>query len=128
MANWADPLQELLERVSDFCTISYVCISPDYIRMQSVCKSWHSILKTRMVQRELPWLMMLPTKEEEERDPDSRIFFSLSKQKIHTIPLPDMRGKRCCGSFKNGWLMNVDLKLDICLFHPWLQKRINLPH
>ncbi|KAJ8629412.1 hypothetical protein MRB53_022735 [Persea americana] len=78
--------------------------------------------------RQLPWLMMLPNnKEEEGEDPDTRVFFNLSQQKIHTIPLPEMHGKRCCGSFHNGWLMFVDLKLDICLFHPWSRKKIHLP-
>ncbi|RWR84788.1 f-box protein skip23 [Cinnamomum micranthum f. kanehirae] len=92
--------------------------------MQSVCKSWSSILKN--TSRELPLLMMLPNNKEE--DPDARDFFSLSKQRIHTVHLPEMRGKRCCGSFQNGWLMIEDDKLDIFLFHPGSKKKINLPH
>ncbi|KAJ8641439.1 hypothetical protein MRB53_018133 [Persea americana] len=39
-----------------------------------------------------------------------------------------MHGKRCCGSFQNGWLMTVDDKLDICLFHPWSKRKFDLPH
>ncbi|KAJ8629599.1 hypothetical protein MRB53_022922 [Persea americana] len=96
--------------------------------MQYVCKSWWSILKNTSSQ--LPLLMMLPNKEEEEEeeDKDARNFFSLSKKKIHTVHLPEIRGKRCCGSFKNGWLMIIDEKLDIFLFHPWFKRRIDLPH
>ncbi|KAJ8629601.1 hypothetical protein MRB53_022924 [Persea americana] len=58
-----------------------------------VCKSWRLILKNT-IPRELPWLMMHPNDKDE--DPDSRTFFSPSKQKIHTIPLPEMRGNRRC--------------------------------
>ncbi|KAJ8629765.1 hypothetical protein MRB53_023088 [Persea americana] len=118
MANWVHLPQELLERISDFC------ITPDQIRMQYVCKSWRSILKN-IIHPELPWLMMLPNNEE---DPDSRVFYSLSKKKIHAISLPEIRGKRCCGSFQNGWLVTVDEKLDISLFHPWSRKTVNLPN
>eukprot|EP00268_Persea_americana_P004039 TRINITY_DN11275_c0_g2_i1.p1 TRINITY_DN11275_c0_g2~~TRINITY_DN11275_c0_g2_i1.p1 ORF type:complete len:389 (-),score=67.70 TRINITY_DN11275_c0_g2_i1:26-1192(-) len=92
--------------------------------MQHVCKSWESILKN--TSRELPLLMMLPNSKKEDLDaPD---FFSLSKRRIHTVHLPEMRGKRCCGSFQNGWLMIMDDKLDIFLFHPGSKKKINLPH
>ncbi|KAJ8628737.1 hypothetical protein MRB53_022060 [Persea americana] len=120
MANWADLPHDLLLRISDFY------IAPDFIvRMQSTCKSWRSILKGS-IHHELPWLMMLPNNKEE--DADARDFFSLSKKKMHTILLPEMRGKRCCGSFQNGWLMTVDEKLNICLFHPWSKKKFDLPH
>ena len=75
--------------------------------------------------------MMIPKdteEEEEEGDLDSWDFFSLSKQKIHTVHLPEIHGKHCCGSFQNGWLMIVDDKLDTFLFHPFLKRRIDLPH
>ncbi|XXG72063.1 hypothetical protein AAC387_Pa07g1238 [Persea americana] len=49
MANWLDLHQDLLVIISNFCIISDVCISPDYIRMQAVCKSWRSVLKKRIV-------------------------------------------------------------------------------
>ncbi|KAJ8629759.1 hypothetical protein MRB53_023082 [Persea americana] len=138
MANWVDLPKDVLETISNFCII------PDQIRMQSPCKSWRSILKYG-IPRELPWLMTLPnnnsssssSKEEEEEgeenpppdaDTDARLFYSLSKQNIHTIPLPEIRGKRCCGSFENGWLMMVDDKFNIFLFHPWSKRKFDLPH
>ncbi|RWR71879.1 F-box protein SKIP23-like protein [Cinnamomum micranthum f. kanehirae] len=139
MAKWINLHQELLEIIFDLCLLPY------QIRMRSVCKTWRLILKTP---RELPWLMMLPKKNQEEdhrhQDPDARAFFSLSeqkedhhpdacaffslsKQKIHTIHLPEIQGKRCRGSFQNGWLMIID-ELDIFLFHPWSKKRLELLH
>lgn len=67
---WVDLPQDVLERISNFC------FTPDYIlRMQFVCKSWRLILKKSM-QRELPWLMLLPNNKEEEEDPDARLFSS----------------------------------------------------
>eukprot|EP00268_Persea_americana_P066085 TRINITY_DN8927_c0_g1_i2.p1 TRINITY_DN8927_c0_g1~~TRINITY_DN8927_c0_g1_i2.p1 ORF type:complete len:426 (+),score=50.03 TRINITY_DN8927_c0_g1_i2:89-1279(+) len=118
MAKWSELPRDILERISSFCIIH------DHIRMQYVCKSWRSILKN--TNRELPFLMMLPNDDEE--DTDARDFFSLSKQKIHTVHLLEIRGKRCCGSFRNGWLMIVDENLDVFLFHPWSKRRIDLPH
>ncbi|KAJ8629745.1 hypothetical protein MRB53_023068 [Persea americana] len=145
MADWLDLPQDLLERISGLFIISDPRISPDFIRMRSVCKSWRSILKYGMP-RELPWLMMLPNnnssknnkaeeeeeEEEEEKgnpppDGGARLFYSPSNQKIHTISLPEIRGKRCCGSFQNGWLMIVDDKLDIFIFHPWSKKKNRPP-
>ncbi|KAJ8642536.1 hypothetical protein MRB53_004284 [Persea americana] len=142
MAKWINLHQELLEIVFDLCLL-------DQIRMRSVCKSWGLILKNP---RKLPWLMMLPKNNQEEdedhrhQDPDARAFFSLSEQKedhhldsdaraffslskkkIHTIHLPEIRGKCCHGSFQNGWLMIRD-KLDVFLFHPLFKKRLELPH
>ncbi|KAJ8629507.1 hypothetical protein MRB53_022830 [Persea americana] len=99
--------------------ICNLLISPDCIRMQFVCKSWQSILKNSSSRlRELPWLMMLPRdKDKEEEYPDARDFFSLSRQKIFTVGLPETRGKRCCGSFQNGWLMTVDIDLNSTFEH-----------
>ncbi|RWR84879.1 putative F-box protein [Cinnamomum micranthum f. kanehirae] len=128
MPNWVDLHKVLLERIRDFCPIL------DQIQMQLVCKPWCSTLKHAHL-NELPWLMMLPnnkSEEEEKENPppdvDARLFYSLSKQQIHTIPLPEIRGKRCCGSLQNGWLMIVDDKLDISLFHPWSKKKVDLPY
>lgn len=112
-ANWADLPPDLLQMISDFC------ILPDYIRMESVCKSWRSILKES---RRLPWLMMRSKEGSNARD-----FLSLSKKKIHTVHLPEMEGKRCWGSFKNGWLLLLGKK-DICLFHPWSRAQTELPN
>ncbi|XXG72553.1 hypothetical protein AAC387_Pa07g1622 [Persea americana] len=54
MANWIDLFHDVLERIFYFCGI------PDHIRLQSVCKSWRSILKNS-VPSELPWLICFPT-------------------------------------------------------------------
>lgn len=68
---------------------------------------------------------MLPNNEEEENeDPDSRVFYSLSKQQIHTIRLPEIRGKRCCGSSQNGWMRILDEESDIFLLHPCLKNEL----
>ncbi|KAJ8629761.1 hypothetical protein MRB53_023084 [Persea americana] len=85
MTNWVDLPNDVLERIFNSCII------PDQIRMQSVCKSWRSILMYG-IPRKLPWLMTLPNnnnKEEEEEDPppESRLFCSLSKQEIHTLDM-----------------------------------------
>ena len=120
MDNWADLPQDVLGLISDLSILS------DHMKMQCVCKTWQSFLKNSSSKRELPWLMLLP--KDKEEDPDARDFFSLSKQNILSIRLPEIRGKRCCGSFQNGWLMIVVEQLDICLFHPWSKKTLQLPH
>lgn len=73
MSNWVlvDLPKALVERISD------LCLPPDYIRMQSVCKSWQLILKKRR-QYELPWLMM-----QNEADPDALDFFSIVAEAPH---------------------------------------------
>ena len=110
MANWADLPQDVLGLISDLSILS------DHMKMQCVCKTWQSFLKNSSSKRELPWLMLLP--KDKEEDPDARGFFSLSKQNILSIRLQEIRGKRCYGSFQNGWLIIVDEKPNICLFHP----------
>lgn len=112
--SWVDLPKDLLEMICN------LLISPYCIRMRFVCNSWQSILKKRSSKlRELPWLMMLPKDKEEEEDPDARDFFSLSRQKMFIVGLPEMCGKRCCGSFQNGWLMTVGINLNASLFYPW---------
>lgn len=121
--NWRDLPEDLLERIFEFC------IPPDQIRMQSVCKSWQSILKIR-IRRQLPLLLMPPKdkQEEEEEESDTRNFFSLSQQRIHAVHLPEVRRKRCYASFKNGWMLFVDKRKNLSLFHPWSRKKLQLPH
>ncbi|KAJ8626113.1 hypothetical protein MRB53_019420 [Persea americana] len=129
MANWSEISQDLLETISNFCSL------PEYIRMGAVCKSWLFHLRnTSYFARQLPWLMMLPNHDETNANAlpiptNVHHFFSLSEQRIYTIHLPEMSGnRRCCGAFNNGWLMTVDEKLEIGLFNPWSRIQVQLPH
>ncbi|KAJ8644181.1 hypothetical protein MRB53_005929 [Persea americana] len=110
------------------------CNLRDCIRMGAVCKKWLSVSKWSIRSRpsQLPWLMMLYNHSfdslEKDEDEGVRCLFSLSDKTMFGIKFPEICGKRCCGSFTNGWLMMIDDEnLDIRLFHPWQRIQLQLP-
>lgn len=110
MDNWADLPQDLVAMISE------LLIPSASIRMQSVCKSWQRILKNNRPPR-----ITMVDDPQHELGSDACDFFSVSKQKFHTIHLPEMHGKRCYGSF------NKEEKRDLRLFHPWSRRELKLP-
>ncbi|KAJ8626413.1 hypothetical protein MRB53_019720 [Persea americana] len=110
------------------------CSLRDCIRMGAVCKSWLLVSRwsTRTRPPQLPWLMMVSNPKSTSAE-EARSFFSLSDQTMYdAIKFPEMRGKRCCGSFNNarahGWLMTTDDKnRKMRLFHPWRRIQLQLP-
>ncbi|KAJ8626046.1 hypothetical protein MRB53_019353 [Persea americana] len=111
------------------------CSLRDCIRLRAVCKTllqvsrWSTGSSTR-----LPWLMMIsdPNSSSVEEE-EARCFFSVSDSTIHNaIKFPEIRGKRCCGSFYNanarGWLIAIDDdNFESLLFHPWRKIQLQLP-
>ncbi|XXG67921.1 hypothetical protein AAC387_Pa06g1152 [Persea americana] len=58
---------------------------------------------------------------------DAYSFFSLSNQRDYSLKVPDLRGKRICGSCY-GWLITIDHQtLDLHLLNPLSRQQIKLP-
>ncbi|RWR89605.1 hypothetical protein CKAN_01866900 [Cinnamomum micranthum f. kanehirae] len=102
-------------------------------------------MRSRKINSLLSWRMKLfnpnsKPAEKEEDNPNSkcaenevRCFFSVYDNTIYNMKLPEILGKRCCGSFNNadarGWLMIIDDEnLEVRLFHPWRRIQLQLPH
>ncbi|KAF8412288.1 hypothetical protein HHK36_000249 [Tetracentron sinense] len=61
----------------------------------------------------------------EQKNSDTRAFFSLSEGMIHERTLPEARGKRCWGS--QGWLITFSIDFNISLLNPLTRLQIQLP-
>ncbi|KAF8412279.1 hypothetical protein HHK36_000240 [Tetracentron sinense] len=117
MANWSELPNDLLGLIAQ-----RVIIYEDFVAFGGVCKSWRSVaVKQNFTPSpQLPWLM-LP----EQKNSDTRTFFSLSKGMVHERPLPEARGKRCWGS--QGWLITFSIDFNISLLNPFTRLQIQLP-
>ncbi|KAF8412286.1 hypothetical protein HHK36_000247 [Tetracentron sinense] len=117
MANWSELPNDLLGLIAQ-----RVLIYEDFVAFGGVCESWRSVaVKQNFTPSpQLPWLM-LP----EQKNCDTRTFFSLSKGMVHERRLPEVRGKRCWGS--QGWLITFSIDLNISLLNPFTRLQIQLP-
>ncbi|XP_029120564.1 F-box protein At2g26160-like [Elaeis guineensis] len=98
----------------------------DCIRFGGVCKSWRSASQptaaTSSLHPQLP-LLLLPYL----CFTDSRSFFSLSTNSIHTLSLPNTCCKEILAS-SHGWLLLADFKTKaISLLNPITEAQIQLP-
>ncbi|XP_077247708.1 putative F-box protein At4g17565 isoform X2 [Tasmannia lanceolata] len=120
MDKWSEVPNELLEMVLD-CLPLFI----DYIWFGAVCSSWYQVTIENPhwldLQGQLP-LMMLPDKEVT----GTRNFYSITKNKLYNIRLPEFHGKWCCGSSK-GWVVTVDKSSNIHLLNPFTSNQIQLP-
>ncbi|XP_077240273.1 putative F-box protein At4g22660 isoform X1 [Tasmannia lanceolata] len=120
MGEWSEVPNELLVMVLD--RLPHII---DQIWFGAMCSSWYQVAKENRhwldFQDKLP-LMMLPDKERTE----TRNFYSITKNKIYDIQLPEFHCKWCCGSSK-GWVITVDASSNIHLLNPFTGTQIQLP-
>ncbi|XP_077247247.1 putative F-box protein At5g55150 [Tasmannia lanceolata] len=120
MGKWSELPNELLAMVLD-CLPLFI----DCIRFGAVCSSWYDVTKENShwldFQGQFP-LMMVPDKERTE----TRGFYSITKNKLYNIQLPEFHGKWCCGS-SMGWVVTVDENANVHLLHPFTSTQIQLP-
>ncbi|KAF5746152.1 F-box protein SKIP23-like [Tripterygium wilfordii] len=116
--DWASLKTDILEAIAKLLSVE------DYIRAQAVCGPWQSVLKETPFKpkphHQLPWLM-LP-----EDSSDICRFYSFYDRKVHTKELPELCGRRCCGS-SCGWMVMVDKSPDVFLLNPVTRSQIQLP-
>ncbi|XP_038717189.1 uncharacterized protein LOC120010462 [Tripterygium wilfordii] len=117
-SDWAHLNKDLLEAIIKLLRFD------DYIRVQAVCKLWRSVVKQIPILHEphqqLPWLIM------PDDSSDTCRFYSFSTNKFHRIELPELRGRRICGS-SHGWMVVVDKRPGVFLLNPLTRSQIPLP-
>ncbi|KAF8412239.1 hypothetical protein HHK36_000199 [Tetracentron sinense] len=118
MADWSKLQSDLVWLIA-----KQLELYKDFIAFRGVCSWWRTVANEGIFTfPESPWLMLA-----EEKDSDTRSFFSLSKKGIvEKRMLPEAKGKRCWGS--HGWLITFDIDLNINLLNPWTRLQIHLPH
>ncbi|XP_038679231.1 putative F-box protein At5g55150 [Tripterygium wilfordii] len=115
----SDVIGEIVKRidtVEDLAVVSRVCSSWRLAALKE--ENWVS-------GRQLPWLVLPETKEEDESK-SSRGFFSLYKNKRYDLDVPELRGCRIWGS-NHGWIVAFGLDLQIHLVNPLSRSKFSLP-
>ncbi|XP_039143246.1 putative F-box protein At2g33200 [Dioscorea cayenensis subsp. rotundata] len=116
MADYANLSRDILQTI-----IKYLSF-PDYIRFGAVCSHWFDVSNEgyHSPQKQLPWLVCF--------DIDFPKFFNPSEEKVYQIEIPELHthGRYCAGS-SHGWLITIDLDLNINLMNPFSKAQIDLP-
>ncbi|KAM0932965.1 putative F-box domain-containing protein [Dioscorea sansibarensis] len=114
MADYANLSRDILLEIAKYLSFS------DYIRFGAVCSHWFDVSNEgyHSFQNQLPWLIYF--------DIDFPKFFNPSEEKVYQIEIPELHGKYCAGS-SHGWLITIDLDLNINLLNPFSKAQINLP-
>ncbi|CAL9133294.1 unnamed protein product [Musa acuminata var. zebrina] len=130
MADWSNLHLDVLNLI--FSELSL----PDLLRCTVVCAAWlcaiHDLRRCcPKLHHQSPWLAFCGSggnKGSASDDPFAAHFFSLSEQKVYTIPLPGppIRYRLFVGS-SHGWLITIDKQLKIQLLNPINGAQINIP-
>ncbi|KAF9594201.1 hypothetical protein IFM89_028858 [Coptis chinensis] len=113
---------------------------PDFARFGSVCSSWRSLASVGLHLHHkggrLPWLIVPyydvvgqapPANTRDNYCPDPALgFFSILDGAIHKVDIPELQGRRICGS-SFGWLITVHGNSEFQLLRPFTGKVVNLP-
>ncbi|CAL9782378.1 unnamed protein product [Musa acuminata subsp. burmannicoides] len=131
MANWSNLHQDVLNLiVSELSLRDLLCCT-------IVCGTWlRTIRDLRRYCSKLchqsPWLAFNGSGDDigsANDDPSAAHFFSLSEQKVYTIPLPQppIRNRLFLGS-SYGWLITIDKCFKVQLLNPISGAQINIPY
>lgn len=115
MADWSKLPKDVLRIIRE-----RLVFLPDFLRFSCVCMEWHSIaLETR---HSPPPLLILPF----DNSSDTCNFFNLTGRNTIGMHMAELHNQTCSLASR-GWLVLVNEKLDIQLFHPYRKVQIPLP-
>ncbi|KAH7670202.1 F-box domain-containing protein [Dioscorea alata] len=114
MADFENIPKDMLQEITKFLSI------PDYIRFGAVCSHWLEVIKEGYYfpHKQLPWLIFF--------DIESPRVFNPLDEKVYQIELPELHQRHCAGS-SHGWLITIDLNLNINLLNPFSKDQVKLP-
>ncbi|KAH7658651.1 F-box domain-containing protein [Dioscorea alata] len=114
MADYANLPKDTLQEITKFLSFS------DYIKFGAVCSQWYDMAKERhqFFQKQLPWLLFF--------DNNSPKLFDPSEEKVYQIEIPELQGRRCVSS-SHGWLITIDLNVNLNLLNPLSKAQVKLP-
>ncbi|KAM7257618.1 hypothetical protein ACFE04_013359 [Oxalis oulophora] len=124
---WADLPIDIL-----YCVCKRFIFPKEIVSMSVVCKSWQSsinlLFEKIQISTNIPRLMLSQEDKYGGRSRSSsvRSFYDLSNGRMLNLELNDTIDRKCL-SVGFGWLLIIDIKLRMDLFHPLTGRKINLP-
>ncbi|XP_044485137.1 putative F-box protein At5g55150 [Mangifera indica] len=119
MGNWSELHQDLLVEI-----LKKIIFHEDYVTFGCICRSWLFAARNynfSYKSYQIPWLMI-----SEENFSNYKSFFSIWKDRIRDVYLPEARCKMCYSS--KGWIITVDVDYSMSLLHPFSGVKIKLPN
>lgn len=119
--DWSKLYCELLGEIA----LKLDCLE-DVVNFSVVCSSWHRayIMIKKKWTAGVP-LLLLP-ENTEENPKYLRKLFCPNKRRCYELELPETFGARCWGT-SSGWVVTIDLSLELYMFNPFTGARIRLP-
>ncbi|XP_027123252.1 probable F-box protein At4g22060 [Coffea arabica] len=118
MADWSQLPYDIIQMIA----IRLDAVE-DFLAFSAVCSSWRSFYVTKKWTPgpQVPWLML-----SDNKNSNMRSFFSLYRDKVYELELPEACGRRCWGS-SDGWLVTIGSDLEIHLLNAFTRDQIRLP-
>ncbi|KAL5980548.1 hypothetical protein ACLOJK_028456, partial [Asimina triloba] len=119
LSDWSDLPIELWKIVAEKLPLE------DYNRFAGVCTTWRSLIQ-EIRPYKFPWLVFSDL-DSNRPEPNTHPFFNLLETKVCGLRVPQLRGKRCCGS-SHGWLITASQHSNsFHLLTPFSGVEISLP-
>lgn len=117
MADWSELPYDLIRRIA-----SRITEIEDFLAFSAVCLSWRAVhLAKEWCHVPLPFLMLSC-----HENSSVRSFFSLTRNKVYKLELPEASGRRCLGT-SSGWLLTIGDDRHIHLLNPFTHSSKALP-
>lgn len=118
MADWSQLPYDIIQMIA----IRLDAVE-DFLAFSAVCHNWRSFYLTKKWTPgpQVPLLIL-----SDNENSIMRNFFSLYRDRVYELEMPEAHGRRCWGS-NEGWLVTMGSDLEVHLLNAFTRVRVRLP-